>query len=104
MASTRYDLNFNGDPQEMRNQLVQLESANGNLRDKCFSKEPKANIRVTSAKSREANDSRRKHEANFTCPFAGCNGNFTRKHNLDGECSKCFDIMSFLSSYFTQVT
>ena len=91
--NARYDLNFNGGPEDMRNQLVELESVNGNLQEKFFSKEPKAN--VTSAKSREASDSRRKNEAKFTCPFEGCNGNFTRKHNLDSECSICFDIMSF---------
>jgi len=91
--NARYDLNFNGGPEDMRNQLVRLESVNGNLQEKCSSKEPKAN--VTSAKSREASDSRRKNEAKFTCPFEGCNGNFTRKHNLDSECSICFDIMSF---------
>ena len=72
----------------MRNQVVELESVNGSLPVK-YSKEPKADI--TSAKPREA---RRKYGAMFTCPFEGCNDDFTRKHNLDSECSICFDITS----------
>jgi len=95
--NTRYDLNFDGGPQEMRNQLVELESVNGSRREKLyFSKEPKAN--VTSDRSRNASNSRRTHEAKFTCPFEGCNSTFTRKHNLDSERSMVFDIMSFWSS------
>jgi len=82
---------FSGDPQDMRNQVVEPESVNGNLQVK-YSKEPKAD--VTSAKSREASNSRTKYEGKFTCPFEGCNDNFTRKHNLDSECSICFDITS----------
>jgi len=90
--NARYDMNFDGGPQEMRDQLVELKDVDVSLREKCFSKEPKAN--VTSDKSRRASNSRRTHEAKFTCPFEGCNDNFTRKHNLDSERSIHIDIMS----------
>ena len=105
MASTpnaRYDLNFHGGPEEMRNQLVELGSVDGNVLKACFSKEPKVN--VTSAKSREVSNSRRTCEAKFTCPFEGCNGSFTRKHNLDSECSMRFDMSFWSSPYFIQIT
>ena len=77
----------------MRDMLAELESVDDSLRNKLFSKKPKAN--VTSAKSREASNSRRKHHARFTCPFEDCNDDFTRKHNLDSEYSIRLDIVSF---------
>ena len=88
----RYDLNFNGGPLEMRSRQVEPEGVGVSLREKRFSKEPKAN--VTSDKSREASDSRRR-QAVFTCPLEGCNDNFTRKHNLDSEHTIRIDIMRF---------
>ena len=91
--NARYDLNFDGGPQEMRNRLVGLEDVDVSLREKRFSKEPKAS--VTSDKSRRASDSRRRHEAKYTCPLEGCNDNFTRKHNLDSEHTIRIDIMRF---------
>jgi len=83
----RYDMNFDGGPLEMREQPVESESVDDGLQ-KYFSNIPKEH--VTSAKSRQA---RRKQEARFTCPFEGCNSSFTRKHNLDSECSIRFDVM-----------
>jgi len=98
--NAKCDLNFDGGPQEMRDMLAgsrELESVDDSLRDKYFSKKPKA--KVTSSKSREASDSRRKHEARFTCPFKSCNGDFTRKHNLNSECNKRFNHIHELHLY-----
>ena len=46
---------------------------------------PISKATIASQKAREVSDSRRIHEAKFTCSFEGCNNSFTRKHNLDCE-------------------
>ena len=58
--NARYALTFDRGLQEMHNQLVELGSVDGSLRDQRFSKEPKVN--ATPAKSREASNSRREYE------------------------------------------
>ena len=93
--NSRYE-DFHGGPQEMRDILAEspeLDRVDDSLRNKFFSKQPKTN--VTSPKSRQASNSRRKHEARFICPFEDCSDDFTRKHNLDSEYSIRFDIVSF---------
>ena len=57
-----------------------IPHSDSNLGDKISMRCPKD--QVTSKKIRNASKGRRKNPAKFKCPMEGCEGDFTRKHNL----------------------
>lgn len=57
-----------------------IPHSDSNLGDKILMRCPKD--QVTSKKIRNASKERRKNPAKFKCPMEGCEGDFTRKHNL----------------------
>jgi len=69
------------DPRAMRECL--MLQANGKPLTETFRKSAKDV--VATPNTRKASSARRKHAARFKCPIDGCNGDFTRKHNLDSE-------------------
>jgi len=77
---------FYGGPEKLRDMLAdELENVDDSLRNRLLSKKAKA--KVASPKFRKVSNQRRKHQARFICPFEHCNDDFTRKVNLDSECS-----------------